>query len=114
MNHQIYGAASKLLNHFKKYHNGSIISYANRRWSVGNLYTKLNFKFIHNSSPNYFYWKKGINILESRNKYQKHKLRYILKYFNEDLSEYQNMLNNGYDRIWDSGNKVYILNNIDK
>lgn len=30
-----------------------------------------------------------------------------LEIFDENLTEYQNMLNNGYDRIWDCGNYKY-------
>jgi len=112
--YQIHGGASKLLKHFRKNHIGSIVSYANRRWSIGNLYEKLGFTFLHDAEPNYFYFKNAGRaenyILESRNKYQKHKLKDKLDVFDENLSEYQNMLNNGYDRIWDSGNKVYYLN----
>lgn len=107
-NHMVYGAASKLLKAFCADNNGSIVSYANRRWSIGNLYEKLGFKFLHDSSPNYF-WTNDYMNLESRNKYQKHKLESILNRYNSNLTEAQNMQSNGYDRIWDSGNKVYIL-----
>ena len=45
--------------------------------------------------------------------YQKKNIRHKheigeLRYYNPDITEYQNMLNNGYDRIWDCGNKKYI------
>ncbi len=105
----IIGAASKLLKHFDINNEGSIVSYANRRWSKGNLYNELGFYFVHNSKPNYFYWKTGHeNIkLESRNKYQKHKLEKLLPLFNKELTEAENMYINGYKRIWDAGNKVY-------
>jgi hypothetical protein len=46
-------------------------------------------------------------LLESRNKYQKHKLSKVLEDFNPNDTEVQNMFGNGYRRIWDSGNKVY-------
>ena len=109
----IYGAASKLLKYFRNEYKGRIISYANRRWSTGNLYKKLGFDFIHDSEPNYFYFKNyGCSskfVLESRNKYQKHKLINILEKYNNKLSEWDNMTLNGYDRIFDSGNKVYML-----
>mgnify|MGYP000079248993 CR=1 FL=1 len=45
-----------VLKHFiKTYQPKEIISYADRRWSTGNLYDVLGFKFSHNSNPNYFY-----------------------------------------------------------
>jgi G:T-mismatch repair DNA endonuclease (very short patch repair protein) len=107
-NFLVHGGASKLLKHFRKHHDGSIVSYANKRWSKGNLYEKLGFTFLHDSAPNYFYTKDFKN-LESRNKYQKHKLKEVLNKYNNSDSEWTNMKANGYDRIWDSGNKVYLL-----
>jgi hypothetical protein len=48
--------------------------------------------------------------LESRQKFQKHKLKDKLEVFNAELTEWHNMQNNGYDRIWDCGNMVFIKN----
>jgi len=93
------GGASKLFQHFiRHYQPQSIISYADRRFSIGSLYNKLGFACVRKSSPNYFYTKNG-HELESRIKFQKHKLSDILECFNPLLTEYQNMLLNGYDRI---------------
>jgi len=99
----VVGGASKILKEFKKYNKGSIITYADKRYSNGNLYEKLGFNFSHESSPNYFYFNSD-NILYSRNKFQKHKLKNVLNIFNSDKTEYQNMIDNGYMRIWDCGN----------
>ena len=78
----------------------------------------MNFKHTHNSPPNYFYFKqneiqitnlkKNSSILESRNKYQKHKLKTILKNYDETLSETSNMFNNDYRKIFDCGNMIFI------
>lgn len=104
----VVGGASKLLKYFElNYKPKSLVSYANRRWSVGNVYETLGFTFSHNSTPNYFYFKERSLILESRNKFQKHKLNSKLDAFDENLSETVNMFNNGYRKIFDSGNKVY-------
>ena len=109
LNTTIVGGGSKLIKFFEnKYKPKSLISYANRRWSTGNFYEAVGFKFSHNSSPNYFYFDCNSLILESRNKYQKHKLHKVLDKFNPDLSEQDNMFNNDYRRIYDSGNKIYI------
>ena len=103
----VIGGASKLLKYFERNYNPElIISYANRRWSIGNVYEKLGFKFSHKTAPNYFYFRG--NTLESRNKYQKHKLNKILPVFNPELTEKENMFNNGYRRIYDCGNLVYV------
>lgn len=105
----VVGSASKLLKHFIKQYGKNIISYANRRWSIGSLYEKIGFIFFINREPNYFYFKTNENILYSRIKFQKHKLKKLLAIYNEDLTETENMYNNGYRKIFDCGNKVYIL-----
>ena len=109
LNTTVVGGASKLLKHFEReIKPKSLVSYANRRWSTGNLYDKIGFTFSHNSLPNYFYFKNNSNILESRNKYQKHKLSKILPIFDNTLTETMNMYNNDYRKIYDAGNKIYI------
>lgn len=56
LNYSIVGGASKLLKHFIRTQNPvEIISYADRRWSVGKLYTNLGFTFIKKTQPNYWY-----------------------------------------------------------
>ena len=108
-NTSVIGGANKLLKYFiNKYNPKSIISYANRRFSNGSIYETLGFKKIGTSGPNYFYFKDSLT-LESRNKYQKHKLKSLLPDFDENLSEAENMFKNGYRRIYDCGNLVYEL-----
>jgi len=70
----------------------------------------VGFEFIEDSTPNYFWFKVNENILYSRIKFQKHKLENMLKNFNKDISATENMYNNGYRKIYDCGNKVYIKN----
>lgn len=106
VNTSVVGGASKLFKHFKKlYPKDSVVSYSDRRWNTGELYKALGFNLLHTSAPNYWYFK-GLK-LESRQKYQKHKLSGILKHFDESLSERENMENNGYYRIYDCGNYVF-------
>ena len=109
LGYHVPGGASKLLTHFERtYAPKSIVSYADRRWSKGNLYGKLGFKLNSISSPNYWYIVDGQ--LESRVKYQKHKLKNLLEHFEESKSEWENMKDNGYDRIFDCGNLVFVKN----
>ena len=104
-NYTVIGGASKLWNYFvNKYSPNSVITYANRRFSNGDLYYKLGFKFIEKTQPNYFYFSKQHPKLEPRIKFQKHKLKDILEVYDENLSEAENMFNNKYRRIFDSGN----------
>lgn len=105
---QIVGGANKLLKFFKKNHDGSIISYADRRYSIGKLYESMGFKLLSVSAPNYWWTKQRQKL--SRYQCQKHKLSVILKdSFNPELSETENMMFNGYDKIYDCGNLVYVL-----
>ena len=102
----VVGGASKLFTYFiKTYNPESIISYADRRISMGTMYDRLGMKLIRKTMPNYYYFK--YHKLHSRIMFQKHKLESKLKIFDSSLSEAQNMFNNGYRRIWDCGNLVY-------
>ena len=109
LNTTVQGGASKLLKYFERnYSPKSIVSYANRRWSTGNLYKQLGFDLSHISKPNYFYFKINENILESRVKFQKHKLSKILEKFDPSKTETENMYENNYRKIYDSGNLVFV------
>lgn len=104
----VRGGFSKLLSYFKKHYQGSIISYGNRRWTnkLKNVYGN---KLINISEPNYFYFTiKNLRFI-SRQQCQKHKLKDKLEIFDENLTETENMYNNGYRKIFDCGNLVYDL-----
>lgn len=103
----VIGGFKKLLSHFIKTHSNSIISYANRNYSNGNVYEKSNFLKLKDSPPNYKYFRINEYIFISRLESQKHKLKNKLENFNEKLTEKQNMIENGYRILWDSGNLVY-------
>jgi len=108
----VNGAFPKLMTHFKENNFfNSVISYCDIAVFDGSIYENNGFKHVNRSEPNYKYFKPKERILESRNKYQKHKLKDKLGVFDESLSEYQNMINNGYLRIWDCGNDVYVYDN---
>ena len=106
--YSIIGGASKLFKYFKQtYKPNSIISYANRRFSNGSIYETLGFKFINKTKPNYFYVHSSSFVKVSRISAQKHKLKIFLKKYDANLSERENMSNNGYLQIFDCGNLVY-------
>ena len=96
----VIGGADKLLKHFvKNYQPKKIISYADRRWSQGDLYDKLGFNHIHNSTPNYFYVVNKKR--EYRFKYRKDVL--VKEGYDENKTEKQIMLDRGIYRIYDCG-----------
>jgi len=110
LGYHVPGAASKLLRYFERTYNPvSIISYADRRWSRGKLYHALGFELSHTSRPNYWYFKPHDTArIFSRMRFQKHKLPKLLESFDMSKSEVENMRANGYSRIFDCGNLVFV------
>jgi hypothetical protein len=106
LNTSVIGGASKLLDFFiKKNKPNKIITYANRRYSNGNLYEKLNFKQTKITPPNYFY---------VINKQRKHRFNFrksnlIQEGFDLNKSEHEIMLDRKIPRIYDCGNFKYEL-----
>ena len=73
------------------------------------MYLKLGFILDHTSSPDYWYFNDySTMILKSRMQFQKHMLKDILKTFDESKTEVENMKANGYHRIFDCGNMVFV------
>lgn len=107
VNTRVPGAFSKLFDHFTRtYSPTSLISYCDRRWSVGSVYQKAGFTLMHSSSPAAHYHS-DCHTLQNRMQVQKHKLATLLAKYDETLTAWQNLKNNKYDRIWDCGNLVY-------
>lgn len=109
LNTTVIGGFSKIISYFcQQNKNCSIISYANRRWSEGNVYLKNGFKLSHVSEPCYFYTSDHETLLH-RSSFMKSKLKSKLENFNPNLTEVENMYANKYSRIWDCGNYVFVL-----
>lgn len=101
----VHGAASKLLKYFiRTYTPESIITYANLRWSTGSLYETLGFEYIGTSEPSYVYHKSAGEVL-SRWQCMKSKISSP----GDTRTEYEIMEADGYYRVYDCGNKVYIM-----
>jgi len=95
--YSIPGIAGKLLRFFQITNNwDEIYTYADRRWSEGELYEKIGFEFCYNTRPNYWY-------VKNMNRIHRFTLR---KKSNEpkDTPEYILRISEGYLRIWDCGN----------
>jgi len=110
LNTTVIGSASRLFKHFIKTKNPErIISYADRRWSQGNLYEKLGFNFLRNSAINYFY----IFGQTRKNRFNFRKDILISEYgCKPEDTEHNFCFNQGWYRIYDCGNKVYEFLNI--
>lgn len=95
----IVGGFSRVLSRL----NGRIVSYANLRYSNGNLYEKCGFTRIHDSEP--AYWYTDGSQLHHRMKFQKHKIANGRTGTEKELA-----LDDGFFRIWDCGNRVFEKN----
>jgi len=105
LNTNVIGGASKLFKHFIKIYNPkSVVSYADRRWSIGNLYEKLGFNFSHFSKPNYFYIIGTVR--KNRFNFRKSILQ---KKYNcpNNITEREFCKRQKWYRIYDCGTKVY-------
>ena len=107
LNTNVIGGFSKLLKYVKSKINEDIITFGDRRYSYKeNVYSKIG-KFIAITPPNHFYI--NGNILEGREKYQKHKLKDIFENFDSSKTAIQNCHDNDLYEIYDCGNWKYIL-----
>ena len=106
INSNIIGGASKLLKFFiNKYSPKQIETYSDNLISDGDLYKKLGFEYSHTSNPGYWYVINGIR--EHRFNWRKQKLVNMGYDINKTEEEIMNEL--GYYRIYNAGNKKWIL-----
>ena len=100
----VVGGASKLLKHFiGEVKPIKIVTYVDKRRSVGNLFKRLGFVHTHDDKPNYFYVVGDSR--ENRFKYRKSEL--IKQGFDKNKSEHEIMLERGIPRIYDCGTMVF-------
>lgn len=107
LNTIVVGGVSKLLDYFiKTYNIDYIMTKLDRRWTNDqNCYSQLNFDFLFDIEPEYYYVKSSN--LYNKNKFNEDYLLNKLDTFDENISERENMYNNNYRVIWDCGSKVY-------
>ena len=93
----VVGGFSKLLKWFREQYDGNIVSYADRRYSNGNVYLKNGFDLVRVNSPSYYYIDKNCLKRYNRMKFQK---KLIGAY---DCTEYEKARELGYNKIFDCG-----------
>jgi len=109
LNLSVIGGSSKLFSYFINNQNPkSIVTYCDRKYFDGSVYSNLGFTFVGHTPPNYYYVNQEHTELFNRMSFQKHRLQKKLFSFDKNLSEWQNMKNNGFDRIWDCGNSKWV------
>jgi len=105
LNTTVVGGASRLFRHFLKHINpDTVVSYADNRWSNGQLYQQLGFEKTSNGTPNYWYL-----LPNTTRRIHRFSLRKTVG-DNPDLTEVQNRAAQGYLRIWDSGSSKWTWN----
>lgn len=99
----VVGGANRLFTHFiRTYNPKKILSFADKRWSVGELYHTLNFEYTGDTNINYWY----VDGSEGKRLH-----RFGMRKNSTDdqtLTEYENRLNQGFVRIWDCGSARFI------
>ena len=93
----VIGGFSRLLSYFRSRFTGSIVSYADRRYSDGGVYFKNGFELIRVNKPGYYYVDKNYLIRHNRMKFQK---KLIGAY---DCTEYEKAREMGFNKIFDCG-----------
>jgi len=107
LGHTVVGGLSRLFSYFvKTYNPKSCMTYSDLRFGEGKSYEKIGFNYIRNTVPNYYYYHKNRMYLESRMKYQKHKLVQLPEY-SPSKTEQEIMIDAGYYILYDCGNKKY-------
>ena len=114
LNYQVQGSFSRLFKFFlsQSIPFTEIYSFADKRYFTGDINTTSGFIIKDESKPNYYYFSvKSIRtpLRLSRMSFQKHKLKSKLKIYDSNLTEWELMKLNGYDRIWDCGNYVFVF-----
>jgi hypothetical protein len=103
----VIGGASKMIKYFIEKNNPKQIeTYSDNLISSGHLYEKIGFEYTHTSNPGYWYVVNGIR--QHRFNWRKQKL--IKMGHDPSKSEEEIMNELGYWRIYNAGNKKWILN----
>lgn len=102
----VIGGASKLFKHYvNTFSPDSVVSYADRLWSSGGLYTALGFIDVTSHPHNVgYFWVKGD---ERLNRQSTTKKTLIALGSDPKLTEDQIMRQRGFMKCWDAGNLKY-------
>lgn len=98
-----------LFDYFIKDINPSfVLGYNDKRFSNYNTYIDIGFKFTKTIPPDYYYISPDYKCIYNKENFRKSKLSTKLPIFDPLLSEWENMKNNKWDRIWDCGHIKWI------
>jgi hypothetical protein len=103
LEYNVIGGFSRLLKYFRSQWTGSIVSYADRRYSMGNVYMVNGFELIRINSPGYYYVDGNYNKRYNRMGFQKKLIGAVGK------TEYERARELGFNKIYDCGTLAYGL-----
>lgn len=106
-NYLIHNYPQALLEPFeKKYDPKSITYLANRRWDDASPLSECGFKRKKIMPPNFSYVSRTV-LLPSDSATREKVMDLLGKKFDPEKTERENLLDNGYDILWDCGNLVF-------
>lgn len=102
----VVGGFQKLLSAFRTSHPEvkSLVTFSDKRWSRGEIYLRNGFTKIRDVPPSYWYFKEnGLGEIFHKSNFRKAKI--VNKYgpLLPNETEWEAMVRNRYDRIWDCG-----------
>lgn len=100
----VVGGFSRLLTHFRKNHPGTIISYADRTYSQGDVYLKNGFTLVSVTPPQSWYVDPTFTQRYHRSAFSKKKIAH-----GDPRPEHEIMLERGYHRIFGCGTLTFLL-----
>lgn len=107
---RVIGGFTKLLSHFKNNNDwNTIVSFADLRWSEGNIYQNTGWEHVYDTRPDYYWVKNGFRYHKFRFRH-KH-LPMLLDVYDPTLSEHVNCKNNGYNKIYNCGLSKFMITN---
>jgi hypothetical protein len=92
---------------FTKKHKGKILHFSDRRYDASLQCIDMGFCFLENSKPKCFYTTNYKDFLHER-MVPKQKMKSLLENYDPKLTNWENLKNNGFDRIWDCGTSKWI------
>lgn len=100
-----------LPTHIKYSHDLSIDEYVEKHGSSmsSNSYTNAGFEYMSTSRPGYWYFNSNDKRYH-RSNFTKQNVLDMFENVDANKTEFENMVENGYDRIWDCGQLKYVRN----
>lgn len=111
-NVRVVGGASRLLTAFERSAEPDMIySFADKRWSDGEMYKKLGFELTTESAPDYFYVETANPVKRMhRWNYRKQAMAKMWSDFDPNLTELENAKAHGLARVWGLGQLKFVKN----